>query len=243
VIRGLKPARLKGLDTRGNEIWRVLFRIADLAGDDWAERAREAALELSGGRRRQDDASIGVRLLGHIDAVCTAQRVTCRSLVEKLNALEEAPYGGWNEGSGITTRELGRRLSRYGIQAKPIRIDGERAGNGYELEQFADAFARYLSSKPVQPVQRAWLSEKQSVQKPVQTGLVPVSQIGANPHQHADVPVVPVSRPPLGEPGFTMAADTARSAGEITIGEFRGLLQLDAVVARAHRREREQETA
>src|SRR5439155_14818859 len=44
----LKPERCGDLDARGNEIWRILFRIADQAGGDWPERAHTAAGELSG---------------------------------------------------------------------------------------------------------------------------------------------------------------------------------------------------
>ena len=53
----LKQAKLPELDARRNEIWRILFRIADLAGGRWPEAARTAALELSGGERRDDEAS------------------------------------------------------------------------------------------------------------------------------------------------------------------------------------------
>jgi Protein of unknown function (DUF3631) len=68
----------------------------------------------------------------------------CSSLVSALNEVEDAPYGGWNKGSGITTRELGKKLSVYGIKAKTVRI-GTHA-NGYEREQFKDAWSRYLSA-------------------------------------------------------------------------------------------------
>jgi hypothetical protein len=52
----LKPDKLFALDARGNEIWRILFRIADHAGGDWPARARAAAVELSGrGRQHRDD--------------------------------------------------------------------------------------------------------------------------------------------------------------------------------------------
>ena len=49
----LKPVRLDGLDARGNEIWRILFRIADHAGGEWPVKARGAALALSGRDRQQ----------------------------------------------------------------------------------------------------------------------------------------------------------------------------------------------
>ena len=81
--------------------------------------------------------------------------MTCRALVDALNADEQLPYGGWNDGNGITTRELGKKLAPYGVMAKPIRIDGDRAGNGYERDQFEDAWSRYLpADRPFKPVHR-----------------------------------------------------------------------------------------
>src|SRR4029453_11445782 len=44
----LKPAKLPELDARRNEIWRILFRVADLAGGRWPDAARDAAGQLSG---------------------------------------------------------------------------------------------------------------------------------------------------------------------------------------------------
>lgn len=175
-----KPEKLPELDSRGNEIWRILLRIADLAGGDWPERARAAAIELSGGAGARRDASGNVQLLAHIRDLFASERTTCADLVEALNASDELPYGGWNDGRGMTTRELGRKLAPFGIYSKPIRIDGARRGNGYERAQFQDAWLRYLRDGV-----------------PVSTDPVPVSvPVPAEPVFGSTmrvVPVVPVS--------------------------------------------------
>ena len=44
-----------GLDDRAADCWRPLLAIAELVGGDWPERARAAALALSGGEAKQDD--------------------------------------------------------------------------------------------------------------------------------------------------------------------------------------------
>jgi hypothetical protein len=191
----LKPARLRGLDARANEIWRILFRIADLAGGDWPERARAAAVALSGRGRRQRDLSTSLRLLGQIRDLFPAERVSCSALVEALNADEQIPYGDWNDGKGISTRELGRKLEPYGIRAKPIRIDGERAGNGYSREQFEDVWARYLPATDLSnryTGTTGYQSQKSGASNRYNDPDVPVSENGANPHAQRDVPVVPV---------------------------------------------------
>lgn len=49
----------------------------------------------------------------------------------------------------MTPRSLGKILGEYGIRSKPVRI-GYESPKGFEIDQFRDAFARYLSS-PVTP--------------------------------------------------------------------------------------------
>jgi hypothetical protein len=119
----LKPDKLPELDARRNEIWRILFKIADLAGGRWPEAARRAAVELSGGERRNDEASLGVKLLADIRDLFLEEKMACKARVEALNGLEESPWGGWKDGAGLTTRLLGWKLTPYGIHAKKIRFD------------------------------------------------------------------------------------------------------------------------
>jgi hypothetical protein len=214
----LKPPRLDGLDARGNEIWRILFRIADMAGGDWPELARVAALELSAGERRHKDASTGVKLLAAVRDVWNGERMKCAEVAEALNEIEEAPYGGWNDARGISTRELGKHLARYGIRAKPIRIDGERAGNGYEREQFEDVWSRYLRNIDLETGTTGtslYLSQKTAVSTPVHRPPVPVAGNGANPHEQPDVSVVLVVGPDLGNGAILGDLERARLFDEM----------------------------
>jgi hypothetical protein len=197
----LKPARLAGLDARGNEIWRILLRIANQAGGEWPERARAAALELSGRDRRQQDASIPVQLLGHIRDLFEDERMSCSAVAELLNADDQLPYGGWSDGKGLSSRELGKKLAAFKIRAKPIRIDGKRAGNGYEREQFEDAWSRYLPDPALETGTTGTTgseSQKAPEIQPVQDPSVPVMEKAANPHEQR---VVPVSKTEYGNGG------------------------------------------
>ena len=73
---------------------------------------------------------------------------------------------GWNDGKGISTRELGRRLKPYSIRANTVRIAGVKAGNGYRREQFLDAWGRYLQADSAQkPGQPAPLSQEPGFKK------------------------------------------------------------------------------
>ncbi len=143
VLSSADPNMPDGLTDRAADIWEPLLAIADLAEGEWPERARQAALEIVDGRVVQDQ-SVGVRLLLDVRTVLDGhQRISSADLVSKLNELEESSWGGWHDGKGITQRELANRLNGYDISSKTIRID-ERTPKGYESEDFADAFARYL---------------------------------------------------------------------------------------------------
>jgi Protein of unknown function (DUF3631) len=191
----LKPARLDGLDARGNEIWRILFRIADQAGGDWPTMARTAALELSGRALRQHDASVGVRLLAHIRDLFPDERMLCSTLAEALNSDELLPYGGWSDGRGITTRELGKKLALFGVLAKTIRVNDKRA-NGYEREQFEPVWGRYLAASDGfnrDTVTTHYPSQKQAESNRDTDPFVTISEEAANPHEERVVTVVTVS--------------------------------------------------
>ncbi len=228
----LKPPRVDGLDARGNEIWRVLFRIADLAGADWPDRARRAALELSGDDRRHDEASAGKRLLADIRSVFDGDRMTCAALVDALNALEESPWGGWNDQVGIRTRELGKKLAPYGIRAKSIRLEGGRTPKGYEHDQFEDAWSRYLpvSDTPNRHTATTRMATSFAADsQPPQDAAVAVPENGANPHRQTVVAVVAVENAENsaallpGDPGYPLWIDRKYADGHITEGELRSL--------------------
>jgi hypothetical protein len=191
----LEPPKLPELDARGNQIWRLLFRIADQAGGDWPEAARTSARELSGADRRHQDASAGVKLLAYIRGVFAGDRMFCGALADALNELDDAPYGGWNTGAGITTRELGKKLVPYGVRAKAIRI-GESRAKGYERAQFEDPWSRYLSTNPLpnsDTVTTRTVEPKTGETKKGQNAVVTLSETAANPHEQGAVPLVTVS--------------------------------------------------
>jgi Protein of unknown function (DUF3631) len=46
-----------------------------------------------------------------------------------MNALEESPWGAWNQGTGITARETAKHLRPHDIEPRQIRI-GEKTAKG-----------------------------------------------------------------------------------------------------------------
>jgi hypothetical protein len=135
------------LDDRAQDIWEPLFALADLAGGDWPERARAAALTLSSNGEREDD-SLSARMLADIRAVfCAsgADRFRTVDLIDELCKIEESPWGDWY-GKTITPQALSKLLQPFRIKTMPIWVEGEKA-RGYKVMQFADAFSRVLGGR------------------------------------------------------------------------------------------------
>ena len=85
----LDPEMPPELRNRAADNWRVLLAIADACSPEWAQAAREAAVELSGGQ----DEDAGVRLLGDIREVFDRLRVDRLTSVALVAELIEMPEG------------------------------------------------------------------------------------------------------------------------------------------------------
>jgi hypothetical protein len=155
VRRNPGPAMPKRFKNRLADNWRLMFAIADLCGEDWGQRAREAAEALT-----KEAVTIGVLLLADIrsifrdagDPVC----MLSSELIAKLKENPEAPWATYGRGqNGITPIGLanllgggggrGRRgRGGFGIQSKTVHPPGQSHGRGYARDQFVDAWAAYL---------------------------------------------------------------------------------------------------
>ena len=92
--------------------------------------------------------SIGAELLADVKAVFDDKRASKIFSADLLNALvadEEAPWATWNRGKPMSPRQLSAKLADFGAKSKQVRV-GFETKKGYLLEDFGDAFARYLSA-------------------------------------------------------------------------------------------------
>jgi putative DNA primase/helicase len=142
------PAIPESLHDRAADNWRPLLAIADLCrlGDE----ARRAAVALTG----TDDGAAGVIMLEDIRRLFVDQkldRMSSAFTVEQLAELEDRPWPEWKQGKPITPRQLARLLEQFEIAPKLLKIAGATV-RGYRLEQFADAFARYLGDSALPSV-------------------------------------------------------------------------------------------
>jgi hypothetical protein len=156
TLRDDKPVMPQGFDNRRADNWRVQLVIAELAGEDWAEKARDAAANLD---READASTIGARLLADIKRIrdeVGGDFITSLKLVAKLKEDPEAPWAEWNRGKGLTQNSLasllgggggrGRRGKRgYGIHSQTVHPPSEPDAKGYKWSQFEDAWSRYLT--------------------------------------------------------------------------------------------------
>lgn len=146
AIGKARPTQIAGLNDRANDAWEPLLAIADLVGEHWPKSARNAAITLHG--LEGEAPSVGAELLADVKAVfddkCTSKLFSA-DLLEALIADEEAPWATWNRGKPMSPRQLSAKLADFGIKSKDVR-QGFDVKKGYHLEQFADAFGRYLSA-------------------------------------------------------------------------------------------------
>lgn len=153
-LRNSDPGIPAGLYNRLADNWRPLLAIADAAGGDWPEKAREAAIRLSG--NVDDDDSAGVKLLVDIRPIFETRAVmsiTSADLVADLVNMEDRPWPEWRRGKPITTVQVSRLLRPFGINSTTIRADGHsKPLKGYKRAAFEEAFARYLPTPPISSV-------------------------------------------------------------------------------------------
>ena len=75
-------------------------------------------------------------------------RVSTADLIKHLVADDEKPWAGYNRGFQIKPRQISAKLKGYGIHSKTIRISQTETIKGYEKDQFAEAFSRYIPNTP-----------------------------------------------------------------------------------------------
>jgi len=152
AVRRARPALPASLNDRAQDNWEPLLAIADVAGGTWPDLARKAALKLSG--VDSPTMSTGTELLADIQEVFEHKRVSKISTADLIEALcddDEKVWATFNRGRPVSPRQIAKRLAGFDIKSKNIRI-GYDVAKGFDLEQFQEAFARYLSTPPELPL-------------------------------------------------------------------------------------------
>lgn len=137
------PTIPDGVEDRNADVWEPLLAVAELAGGDWPERARVAAVTAVTGSQQGAGESLGVTLLRDIKYVFGASdRMYTEDIIEGLCDIEGAPWSNLR-GERIDRNKLARMLKRYDVGPKQLRIgDGNR--RGYTAADLADPWERYV---------------------------------------------------------------------------------------------------
>ncbi len=86
-------------------------------------------------------------MLSDIQEIFESKRISKISTADLITALvsdDEKSWQTYNRGKPLSPKQLANKLKGYGIYSKTVRI-GYETPRGYELDQFTDAFERYLT--------------------------------------------------------------------------------------------------
>lgn len=161
ALRGARPAMPEGLSDRAEDVMEPLFSIADMAGGEWPEPVRQAAIALMGQvarNTREADMNLPLELLSDLQPILSADKadenfIATKVMLDELKALEDRPWPtyGKNE-KGLTSHGLSRLLKGFEIRpAGQVRLGKKDEPKGgpvaaYRRDGFMDAFLRYLGS-------------------------------------------------------------------------------------------------
>ena len=147
VFEAADPEIPAGVFNRLADNWRPLFAVADVVGGEWPDRLRKVALGMA-------DAALGnntstkVALLSDIRDIFTERAVDNIFSEVLVKALVEIEGSRWSEyrknGKPITQNGVAKLLDGFQINPGTVR-QGSKTLKGYRLDQFSDAFTRYLA--------------------------------------------------------------------------------------------------
>lgn len=248
-IAEARPELPEALDDRAADGWEPLIAIADLAGGDWPERARSAALLLA--QTDEDEDELGIRLLADVKSIfeaSDAERISTADLLAGLTAEAESPWADLR-GRPLTARGLARFLSPYGIHSTTIRPADGPPAKGYKRESFEDAWKRYVPPKApsirynvTTRMDTGSEADFKTLHEPFCNGY----ETGVNPHGYSVVTDVtgrtpenggggdldaPRRVPIIGDPDYADFVDDRCNEGHLTESEWIELRKLHAALA------------
>lgn len=217
-----EPTLPPGVEDRPAEVWEPLLAIAEMAGDEWAAKARAACVSFVF-KEKITVPTLGEELLrdirevmghGNNPSYVQLDRIRSPELIEALKSIEE---GAWKEldGRGLTPRRLSQLLSRYDIAPTVMKVNGKTykgymvAGNAKQ-SGLGDAWSRYLP--PVDPMIQRWDS-------PAPLGSEkPIKELG-------NIPVTPIEdeTPAVSESNLEDKLLTALEGGPLNLGRLMNL--------------------
>jgi hypothetical protein len=163
-LRKSRPILPEKLSDRQQDIAEPLLAIADEAGGDWPEKARQGLVHLCEGAEESESA--GVKLLRAILSVFTEDEIFTSDLLSRLPEAEQGEIPLWwvkemdNKRTGGPEKSLATMLGKYGIKSTRLRIDDVQR-RGYRKADFMTTWKKYLPDLFAQnPSQASQASQK-----------------------------------------------------------------------------------
>ena len=153
-LRNSKVEPMIALNDRAQENWEPLFTIARVAGQIWPSLAKQAAAQANGRMGGREEDGIGSLLLTDISALFQETneiRLSSVFIVASLARMDHRPWPEFRCYRPITPRQLAQVLRPFDVVPKTIRVSGEETLKGYLLDDFEDAFNRYIDTESVTP--------------------------------------------------------------------------------------------
>ncbi len=157
------------LSDRQQDNWEPLLAIAHCLGEKWYRKACEAAVQNY--EETSPPKSSSNQLLEDIREVLSGYKekyIPSADLLSMLHEDKDMDWCTYNYGKPLSARQLAKFMSAYKIKSKTVRMTEEYTPKGYEVHEFADAFARYLPELPKE------LPEELEQKKPPRTGKAPI---------------------------------------------------------------------
>ena len=159
-VSATRPNLPDELGDRDQDNWEPLLQVASVAGGHWLQTANKVALTMTGAS--QSTQSLANELLSDIQTIIQAKsiiKISTADLIAVTCEDTEAPWATYNRGKPLSPRQLSTRLAAYGISSKDIRFAYDGVKKGFDVEQFSDAFSRYLADPLNLPQHRNILLE------------------------------------------------------------------------------------
>lgn len=210
TLRDARPQLPEELTDRQQDGAEPLLAIADLAGGEWPQATRRALIQLCS-EAQAADSSIGVQLLNDIRLVFESKdvgRLPSAELATALGEIETSPWGEWSQGKPLTPGKLARLLKPFEVSPDCIRV-GDKTPRGYTVDQFREAFRRYLraenSSSPSYAAPRSATVQQTAAVPRVSSGLASDSEEFSKCNKESDVAVKKYEKPNKTAVGCTVA--------------------------------------
>lgn len=135
------PALPPGLYNRARDKWTPLLSVADLAGGDWPEKARRAAVDMDVEKEQEEETRQVVLLRALVDIIGSHWKhdnIFVHLVREELESRGHTPTSKYWPSN---------LLSKVGVKSVPIYIPGMKLSRGYKINQIREAAERYLKKE------------------------------------------------------------------------------------------------